>query len=216
MEADQDVKGPKQRKSVNLTLVEQTILLLKHNPDFRSLPPEDQTALVEANMMSVSLLSCTDQYHSSTRTFSWKISQPDRRRLKERHGLQVGEDLEFGLEEVLQRVEGGMEDVMAQVFKFSEMFAKIGLPRPALYILLFATVFNHENCSISHQKEVMENRVHYLNLLFQSLQRTEGVSRACRMAARLQAALAFLGRLAEIVGQKFINIYQQQDNVIRA
>ena len=59
------------------TLIEQTVLLLKHNQHFTSLSLPDQTELMESNAMVAAVISCCSLYNPQSRNLTWPLAEQD-------------------------------------------------------------------------------------------------------------------------------------------
>jgi len=188
------------------TLIDQTIMLLRHNKHFNNLQLSDQTELLECNLMAVTLLIIFEAYHGGSKTVVWKLTENDfdwlgKHRIKVPHGR-----LSFSLPELLKEVDSELKEDATKLFNFYDYFFQIGLPRPALYILIFVTVFNQNFAETKNKDEIEDCRKYYLFALFENLAVSEGVLGACSMAARLHSSLNDLTRIAQVLGQKFIDI----------
>lgn len=188
------------------TVVDQTILVAKHNQDFNSLSLADQTELLESNVMVAGLLTTFQLYSTQTHTVTWKLTEPDFRCLRTLDIAASNGRASFGLSDVLPRVEPEIKDDLMKLFKFFDFFSHISIPVPALQILTLVVLFTHDCCDLKDQPKVESKRRRYLFLLFESLCNTEGVLGACNVASRLHGALNDLNRICQLLGQKFVNV----------
>jgi len=188
------------------TLIDQIIMLLRHNKDFNAIPLSDQTELLECNLMTVTLLSVFEVYSASNHTLTWKLTEKDFNCLG-KEGIKVPHGrISFGLTEALAKVDSDLKDDLTKLFNFFDYFAQLGLPRSSLYILLCVVVFNQDCTECKNKDDIEGYRKYFLFCLFESLVAAEGVLGACSIAARLHTALNDLNRIAQILGQKFIEV----------
>ena len=190
------------------TLVDQTVLVLKQNQDFKTLPAKDQTELLESNAMVVSLLSVMELYSSVTRSFSWPLTETDYQALRKLNIKVVNGRAVFGLADVSSRVETELGDDVVKLFKFCDYFAQIGVPKSALYVLAVAVIFTHDCCDIEDKVKVEEMRRRYLIILFECLATSDGVLGACKIALKLHNAIHHLNRICQLFAQKFVTVQE--------
>jgi len=188
------------------TLFEQTIMLLKSSKDFHSIPISDQTELLESNLMTVTLLSIYEVYSATSHNIVWKLTEKDFDQLaKEGKKVPHGR-ITFGLAEIVSQVDPDMREDLTKLFNFFDHFSQIQLPRKSLYILLHVVFFNQDCTEVKNKDDIENCRKYYLFCLFETLVASEGVLGACSIAARLHTALNELNRIAQILGQKFMDV----------
>ena len=188
------------------TLVEQTVLVLKQNKDFRTLSLKDQTELLESNAMVVSLMTNIELYNQQTRTVAWALTELDYQALrKQKVDVHNGRAV-FGLSDVHLRVDPDLKDDMVKLFKFFDYFYLIGVPKPSLYILALVAVFCHDCCDIENKDKVEQLRRRNLIFLFECISQTEGILASCKIALKLHQALHHLNRICQLIAQKFVSV----------
>ena len=190
------------------TLVDQTVLVLKQNQDFKTLSNKDQTELLESNAMVVSLLSVMELYNAMTHSSSWPLTAPDHQALRKLNIKAVNGRAVFGLTDVSPRVELELRDDMVKLFKFCDYFAQIGVPKSALFVLAVAVIFTHDCCDIEDKVKVEEMRRRYLIILFECLATSDGVLGACKIALKLHNAIHHLNRICQLFAQKFVTVQE--------
>ena len=190
------------------TLVDQTVLVLKQNQDFKTLSIKDQTELLESNAMVVSLLSVMELYNAGTHSLSWPLTETDYRALRKLNIKVVNGRAVFGLSDVTPRVEADLKDDMIKLFKFCDYFSQIGVPKCALFVLAVAVVFTHDCCDIENKVKVEEMRRRYLIILFECLATSDGVLGACKIALKLHNAIHHLNRICQLFAQKFVTLQE--------
>ena len=193
---------------VTSTLVDQTVLVLKQNPDFRSLSVPDQTELLETNAMVACLVTSLEMYNPATRTFAWPLTETDYQALRKLGIKTVNGRAVFGLADVHPRVEAELRDDIVKLFKFCDYFSLIGVPKPALLVLAAAVVFTHDCCDLGDKARVEEMRRRHLILLFECLAQSEGVLGACKIALKLHTAIHHLNRICQLFAQKFVTVQE--------
>jgi len=186
------------------TLIEQTVLLLKHNKHFTSLPKEDQAELVEENVMVASLLSCFQLYNRKHKNITWPLAEADFKYLRSSTMKTESARVTFSLQDILPRVEKDMQKDIMKIFSFFEHFSLIGMTRQAINLLIVVLIFSQDNCNLEDKKSVEYHRSHYLLLLYDCLSQTEGVVGACNIAAKLHTSLHTLHWLCQILGQRMV------------
>ena len=190
------------------TLVDQTVLVLKQNQDFKTLSNKDQTELLESNAMVVSLLSVMELYSALTHSFSWSLTETDYQALRKLNIKVVNGRAVFGLADITPRVEPELRDDLAKLFKFCDYFAQIGVPKSALFVLAVAVIFTHDCCDIENKVKVEEMRRRYLIILFECLATSDGVLGACKIALKLHNAIHHLNRICQLFAQKFVTVQE--------
>ena len=190
------------------TLVDQTVLVLKQNQDFKTLSNKDQTELLESNAMVVSLLSVMELYNVTTHSFSWPLTETDYQALRKINIKVVNGRAVFGQVDVSPRVEPELGDDVVKLFKFCDYFAQIGVPKSALYVLAVAVIFTHDCCDIENKVKVEQMRRRYLIILFECLATSEGVLGACKIALKLHNAIHHLNRICQLFAQKFVTVQE--------
>ena len=190
------------------TLVDQTVLVLKQNQDFKTLSSKDQTELLESNAMVVSLLSVMELYSAGTRSFTWPLTETDYQALRKLNIKVVNGRAVFGLADVSSRVEPELGDDVVKLFKFCDYFTQIGVPKSALNVLAVAVIFTHDCCDIENKVKVEEMRRRYLIILFECLATSDGVLGACKIALKLHNAIHHLNRICQLFAQKFVTVQE--------
>ena len=188
------------------TLIEQTVLVLKQNQDFKSLVSKDQTELLESNAMVVSLLLSMELYNAHTHTLSWSLTETDYQALRKLNMKTVNGRAVIGLTDVQPKVESDLQDDVAKLFKFFDYFSAIGVPKNALFVLAVVVVFCHDCCDIENKDTVEEMRRRYLIILFECVSQSEGVLGACKIALKLHTAIHHLNRICQLFAQKFVTV----------
>lgn len=188
------------------TLIEQTVLVLKHNKHFNSLPKGDQAELVEENVLVASLISCFQLYNRKQKKITWSMAEADFKYLRSSTIKTESSRVSFGLQEVLQSVEKDIQKDIMKIFSFFEYFSQIGLTKQAINLLIVVLIFIHDNLNLEDKKTVEDHRSYYLLLLYDCLSQTEGVLGACNIAAKLHTSLHTLHRLCQILGQRMVSI----------
>ena len=188
------------------TIVEQTVLVLKHCQEFKSISPSDQTELLETNGMVATMINCLELYNKQSHTINWSLTEHDYRALKTANVTAVNGRASFGLTDVVERIETDLKDDMVKLFKYFEYFSQIGVPREALPILSFVVVFSHECCDVENRDKVEDIRRRYLIFLFECIAHSEGILGACNMGLRLHTAVHHLSRICQLLMQKFVNV----------
>ena len=171
------------------TLVQQTVLVMKQNKQFRSLSLEDQEELCQANVMVAIFLSCVNLYSSKTGAVTWPGPPP----------------VELSLHTSLAMVEDIKEELI-RLSKIFESFSKLDLPRAAVNLLILITMFNPEFCQLEDREAVTDSRLRYTLLLYEILCHKVGVRKACTLASNLHTIIQNLDRICQIMGQKFVNV----------
>ena len=188
------------------TLVEQTVLMLKQNPDFKTLPTKDQTELLESNSMVVSLLTSLELYNAHNRTMAWNLSETDHQILRRLNIKTVNGRGVFGMSDVHARIESDLQDDVVKLFKFFDYFSQIGVPKNALFVLAVAVVYTHDCCDVDNRSKIEEMRRRYLIIMFECLSQSEGVLGACKIALKLHTAIHHLNRICQLFAQKFVSV----------
>ena len=188
------------------TLIEQTVLLLKHNEHFNSLPKEDQVELMEENVMVASLISCFQLYNRKQKKIVWPLAEADFKYLRSSSMKAESARVAFGLQDILPRVEKDIQKDIMKIFSFFEYFSQIGLTKQAINLLIVVLIFSQDNLNLEDKKTVDYYRSHYLLLLYDCLSQTEGVLGACNVAAKLHTSLHTLHRLCQILAQRMVSI----------
>jgi len=171
-------------------LIQQIVLLMKQNKHFKSLSIEDQSELCQVNVMVSIVLSCFNVFSAKTNTISWPGTPPTN----------------ISLSNIITFLDQDIKEEMSRLVKFFETFSKLDIPRSAVSLLIFVTMFNHEFCVLEDKEAVVEARNVYIHLLYQSLSHSVGVRRACTLASKLHLMLQNLDRLCQILGQKFVSV----------
>ena len=172
------------------TLIQQTVLVMKQNKQFRSLSLADQSELCQANVMVAIILSCVNLYSSKTGAITWPGPPPK----------------DFTLQTVLSMVEVDLKDELIRLAKIFELFSKLDIPKPAMNLLMLITMFNTEYCQVEALEVVTESRQRYTQLLYECLSGKLGVRRACNLASQLHATIQSTDRICQILGQKFVSV----------
>ena len=186
------------------TLIEQTVLLLKHNQHFTSLSLPDQIELMEANAMVAAVISCCPLYNPQSRNLTWPLAEQDFKYFKTLNMAASSRQASFQLSDVLTRVESDLRDTLTHLFNFFDSFSKVGVHKAAINILILVSIFNHDICDLEDKKIVHDHRLHYLLLLFECLCQSEGVSGACNIASKLNRGMQDLDRICQLLGQKMV------------
>ena len=191
---------------VMATLIDQMVLVLRHNNDFTGLPIKDQAELLESNVMVASIVASFELYSPQTRLVTWRLTENDFRTIRTL-GIEASDGrVSFGLSDVLARVEVDIKDDMVKMFKFLDYFSHLGVPSSAMHLLSLVVIFTHDCCDLEAAARVEERRRHHLFLLFECLVHSEGVLGACNVAARLHGAINDLNRICQLLGQKFVTV----------
>ena len=190
------------------TLIEQSVLVLKQNQDFKTLSVKDQTELLESNAMVVSLITMLQLYNAQNHTISWTLSESDYQSLRKLNMKTVNGRAVFGLPEVQARVEADIRDDMVKLFKFFDYFSLIAVPKNALFVLAVAVVFSHDCCDIENKVKIEQMRRRYLIILFECVSQSEGVLGACKIALKLHSAIHHLNRICQLFAQKFVTVQE--------
>ena len=172
------------------TLIQQTVLVMKQNKQFRSLSLTDQSELCQANVMVAIILSAVSLYSPKTGALTWPGPPPK----------------EFTLQTVLGLVEPDLKDELVRLAKIFESFSKLDIPRAAVNLLMLITMFNTEYCQVEAVEAVAETRQRYIQLLYECLAAKLGVRRACNLASQLHATIQNTDRICQILGQKFVSV----------
>ena len=172
------------------TLIQQLVLVMKQNKQFRSLSLADQSELCQANVMVAITLSCVNLYSSKTGALTWPGPPPR----------------DFTLQTVLGLVEADLKDELVRLAKIFETFSSLDIPRPAVNLLMLITMFNTEFCQVEAVEAVTEARQRYIHLLYECLSGKLGVRRACNLASHLHATIQNTDRICQILGQKFVSV----------
>jgi len=189
------------------TLVDQMVLVLRHNTDFTGLPVKDQAELLESNVMVAAIVASFELYSPQTRLVTWRLTESDFRCIRTL-GIEASDGrASFGLSDVVVRVESDIKDDMVKMFKFLDYFSHLGIPASAMHLLALVVVFTHDCCDLESTVKVEERRRHHLFLLYESLCHSEGVLGACNIAARLHGAINDLNRICQLLGQKFVSVH---------
>merc|ERR1712241_1110890 len=165
------------------TLIQQTVLVMKQNKQFRSLSLADQSELCQANVMVAIILSSVNLYSSKTGALTWPGPPPK----------------DFTLQTILSLVEADLKDELVKLF---ETFSKLNIPKAAVNLLMLITMFNTEYCQVEAVEAVTESRQRYSQLLYECLSAKLGVRRACNLASQLHATIQNTDRICQILGQK--------------
>merc|ERR1711892_1577490 len=136
------------------TLIEQTVLLLKHNQHFTALSKNDQTELMEENVMVASLLSCFQLYNRKHQNITWPLAEADFKHMRTSNFKTDNTKISFGLQDILPRIETDMKKEMIKIFKFFEFFSLLGITKSALNLLFIAVIFSFDNCNLQDKKTV--------------------------------------------------------------
>ena len=191
---------------VMATLIDQMVLVLRHNNDFTGLPIKDQAELLESNVMVAAIVASFELYSPQTRLVTWRLTENDFRTIRTL-GIEASDGrVSFGLTDVLARVEVDIKDDMVKMFKFLDYFSHLGVPSSAMHLLSLVVIFTHDCCDLEAAARVEERRRHHLFLLFECLVHSEGVLGACNVAARLHSAINDLNRICQLLGQKFVTV----------
>ena len=191
---------------VMATLIDQMVLVLRHNNDFTGLPIKDQAELLESNVMVAAIVASFELYSPQTRLVTWRLTENDFRMIRTL-GIEASDGrVAFGLTDVLARVEVDIKDDMVKMFKFLDYFSHLGVPSSAMHLLSLVVIFTHDCCDLEAAARVEERRRHHLFLLFECLVHSEGVLGACNVAARLHGAINDLNRICQLLGQKFVTV----------
>ena len=191
------------------TLIQQIVLLLKKNKHFKSLSVEDQAELCEVNMhryinihiylphylpqvnvMVSIVLSTLSLFSAKDNSITWPGSPP----------------YSVSIPSLLAAVDSDIKDEMARLAKFFDSFSRLDLPRSAVNLLIFVSIFNPEFCSLEDKEAVVDARQQYINILYKSLCHSVGVRKACTLASKLHLLLQNLDRICQILGQKFVSV----------
>ena len=172
------------------TLIQQTVLVMKQNKQFRSLSLTDQSELCQANVMVAIILSCVSLYSAKTGALTWPGPPPK----------------ELTLQTILGLVEADLKDELVRLAKIFESFSKLEIPKPAVNLLMLITMFNTEYCQVEAVEAVTETRQRYIHLLYECLCAKLGVRRACNLASQLHATIQNTDRICQILGQKFVSV----------
>ena len=140
-------------------------------------------------MVSI-VLSCFNVFSAKTNTISWPGTPPTN----------------ITLHNIITFLDQDIKEEMSRLVKFFETFSKLDIPRSAVSLLIFVTMFNHEFCVLEDKEAVVEARNVYIHLLYQSLSHSVGVRRACTLASKLHLMLQNLDRICQILGQKFVSV----------
>ena len=188
------------------TLVDQMVLVMRHNKDFTGLPVKDQAELLESNVMVAAIVASFELYSPQTHLVTWRLTEPDFRSVRTL-GIEAADGrVSFGLSDVVVRVEPDIKDDMVKMFKFFDYFSHLGIPSSAMHLLSLVVIFTHDCCDLEAAARVEERRRHHLFLLFECLCHSEGVLGACNVAARLHSAINDLNRICQLLGQKFVSV----------
>jgi len=189
------------------TLIDQMVLVLRHNKDFTGLPSKDQAELLESNVMVAAIVANFELYSSQTHCVTWKLTESDFRSVRTL-GIEATDGrVSFGLSDVMARVEVDIKDDMVKMFKFFDYFSHLGIPASAMHLLSLVVIFTHDCCDLEETARVEERRRHHLFLLFECLCHSEGVLGACNVASRLHSAINDLNRICQLLGQKFVTVH---------
>merc|ERR1711892_1435645 len=188
------------------TLIEQTVLLLKHNQHFTALSKTDQTELMEENVMVAALLSCFQLYNRKHQNITWQLAEADFKYLRTSSIKTANTRISFFLQDILSRIEPDLKKEFIKIFNFFEYFSLIGVTKSALNLLIIAVIFSFDNCNLQDKKTVEGHRHHYLLLVFDCLSQTEGVLGACSIASKLHGMVHDLERICQLIGQKMVNV----------
>jgi len=188
------------------TLIEQTVLVLKENQDFKALSNKDQTELLESNSMVATILTSLELYSSRNHTMTWSLTEQDCRAIKNMNITTMNGRASFDLSAVIAKVESELKDDIVKLFKFFDYFSHIGVPKNALQVLSVAVIFSHDCCDIENKEQMEGMRRRYLILLFECLSNSEGILGACNMGLRLHTAIHHLNRICQLLAQKFCNV----------
>jgi len=172
------------------TLVQQTVLLMKQNKNFKNLSVEDQAELCQANVMVSIVLSCVSLYRSKTGSVSWPGSPP----------------VTFNIGNILSFLEPDIKEEVSRLFKLLDSINKLELPKCITNLLVFVSMFNPEFCVLEDKEAVLEARAKYIELVYECMCHSVGVRRSCTLAAKLHQILQNLDRICQILGQKFVNV----------
>ena len=191
------------------TLIQQIVLLLKKNKHFKSLSGEDQAELCEVkmhryinihiylphyllqvNVMVSIVLSTLSLFSAKDNSITWPGSPP----------------YSVSIPSLLAAVDSDIKDEMARLAKFFDSFSRLDLPRSAVNLLIFVSIFNPEFCSLEDKEAVVDARQQYINILYKSLCHSVGVRKACTLASKLHLLLQNLDRICQILGQKFVSV----------
>ena len=172
------------------TLVQQIVLVIKQNKQFRSLSSEDQQELCQANVMVAIFLSCLNLYSSKTAAVTWPGPPP----------------VEVSLQTSLAKVEVDLKEELVRLSKLFESFSKLDLPRSAVNLLILISMFNPEFCKLEDGEAVGDTRLRFTLLLYEVLCHKVGVRRACTLASNLHNKIQNLDRICQILGQKFVSV----------
>ena len=108
-------------KLIFSTLVEQVVLILKHNRHFTSLPKDDQAALMEENIMLACLLLGFKSYSHSSQSINWRLAEADLSLLRTSNisveNKKISPLVSFGLKDILPRIEADMKNEVVKIFK---------------------------------------------------------------------------------------------------
>ena len=190
------------------TLVQQTVLVLKQNQDFKSLCVRDQTELLETNAMVATIISTLELYNTHTHTIAWPLTEQDYRTLQDRGATLHGGRASVGLAAVLEKVEQELSDDMVKLFKYFDYFSHIGVNTAATNLLAISVIFSHDCCDVENRERLEQIRRHYLILLFECLSHSEGILGACNMGLRLHTAIHHLSRICQLMMQKFVTVQE--------
>ena len=189
-------------------LVQQTVLVLKQNQDFKSLSVRDQTELLETNAMVVTIIFTLELYSPNTHTIAWPLTEQDYRALQNK-GVQLqGGRVSVGLSTALEKVEHELSDDMVKLFKYFDYFSHIGVNTAATNLLAISVIFSHDCCDVENRERLEQIRRHYLILLFESLCHSEGILGACNIGLRLHTAIHHLSRICQLMMQKFVTVQE--------
>lgn len=172
------------------TLVQQTVLVMKQNRQFRSLSLDDQEELCQANVMVAIFLSCVNLYSGKTGALTWPGPPP----------------MDLTLQAILGMVEVDIKEELGRLAKIFDSFSKLSIPRPAVNLLILITMFSPEFCQLEERDAVTDCRLRYILLLYEVLCHKVGVRAACNLASNLHALIQNLDRICQILGQKFVNV----------
>ena len=79
------------------TLVEQTVLVLKQNQDFKSISANDQAELLETNVMVATIITSLELYSPQTHAMTWSLTEHDFTTLKSLNVTNGSGRASFGL-----------------------------------------------------------------------------------------------------------------------
>ena len=190
------------------TLVDQTVLVLKQNQDFKIISKTDQTELLDYNAIVASIVSSLELYNPQSHSITWSLTESDYRLARKLGFRTINGRASFGLSDVLKRMDSELRDDMVKLFKFFDYFSQIGVPKSSMHLLAFAVMFSHDCCDIENKEKVEGLKIRYLIILFETITQSEGILGACNIALKLHTAIHHLNRICQLLTQKFIYVHE--------